>query len=303
VASPYLIRNYLITGNPFYSDFSKIVMVSYLGDGRLIESPAIEYQNIYDLALKKPIQTISTILKNIGIGLISLPTKLIGSYLISFLSLIGLVYLWQKYRQKYYFIFLTILLGFLIPVAIVQFSDRYLILLIILFYFLASIGFFKLAHLIFKNNLLLRSLLIIYLASFIVLGGLIGLAKATIPYIPHSFYQRFDAQEYYTNLQEFYDYIKNNTGQDEVIMVSRQPYSVHYFTERPTILFPFTDRVGVQEFIKKYQVRWLIWMGQPSKIDGKYWKFFLPEEIPENIKPVFKNKAGDLFKLDYYLEN
>ena len=73
-----------------------------------------------------------------------------------------------------------------------------------------------------------------------------------------------------------------------------------YFIERPVIIFPFTDEKGIQEFMKKYNVKWLIWMGQPSKIDGKYWKFFLPNEIPENVKLIYKNTGGELFKVEYY---
>ncbi|MFA6410521.1 MAG: hypothetical protein WCW26_03025, partial [Candidatus Buchananbacteria bacterium] len=76
---------------------------------------------------------------------------------------------------------------------------------------------------------------------------------------------------------------------------------VSYFTERPVVIFPFTNDKGVQEFIKKYNVKWVIWAGNPEKIDGKYYRFWLPEEIPDNIKPVFKNTGGDLFEVKYYL--
>jgi hypothetical protein len=131
---------------------------------------------------------------------------------------------------------------------------------------------------------------------------MIGIVKGTLPYIPHSFYQRFNAKLYFSDLKEFYTYVKKNTSPQDVIMASRRPYEVYYFTERPTVIFPFTDSQGVQKFMKKYQVKWIIWMGQPIEVGNKFLIFWPKDQIPANIKPVFKNTSGSLYQVENYLE-
>lgn len=303
IASPYLARNYVLTKNPFYSEFDRITMVAYIGRDYLVESPTVEYKNIYDLALKNPFKTIkSIIVEHIGLGLILIPQFLITSYVITVLSLIGIFYVLKKDRQKYYFIFLSMITGFLLPVVGIGFEDRYLIFLIILFYFFAALAVFKLYDTKLKNNALGRSAVAIYLFIFIIFNGLVGIGKGTLPLIPHSFYQRFDSEKYFTDLKEFYHYVKNNTPKDEVVMASRRPYEIYYFTERPTVIFPFTDEKGVQQFMKKYQVKWVIWMGQPIIVGDKFLVFWPEGKTPKNITPVFKNAGGDLFKVEYYID-
>jgi len=253
------------------------------------------------LASKEPIKTTKIAIRNITNGITAIPTELICSYAITILSLIGIFYVWKKNRQKYYFIFLSLLTGFFVPVIVASFTERYFVFLIVLFYLFAAIGIFKLYEINLKNNPASRSLLTIYLALFIIFSGLTGIGKGTLPFIPHSFYERFDAKKYFTELEEFYSYVKNNTEENDIIMASRRPYEVYYFTERPTIIFPLATAEEIQKFIKKYQVKWVIWMGTPKMVGDKYYRFWLPDEIPENIKPIFKNYGGNLFKVEYYL--
>jgi len=301
IALPYLARNYVITGNPIYSDFDRIMLVGYLHHGYLIESISSEYQNIFDLFFAQPWLVIKTNLMNLYAIIISIPKALLSSYIIGLASLIGIITVWQKEKSKYYFLFLAIILNIVI-ISMIEFTDRYLIILIILLYLFASIGIFKLIDDGLGNKKSLKSLLSIYLLVFITFGTVVGIGQGTLPYIPHSFYERFDADKYFTELEEFYGYVKDNTAENDVVMASRRPYEVYYFTNRPTILFPFATTEEIQEFMKKYQVKWVIWMGTPKKVDGNYYRFWLPEEIPENIKPVFKNTGGDLFKVEYYID-
>lgn len=300
IALPYLARNYILTNNPFYSDFDKLLMTVYIGNDRLIESPTVEYKNIYDLAWHNPYQTAKIATENIIIGVKSIPKLLIGSYLITILALIGIFYVWKKEKEKYYFIFLLILTGFFVPVLAAGFEGRYHVFLIPIFYLLAAIGILELYEVKLKNSPAIRSSLMIYLLLFIVLNFSVGFIKGGFALVPHNFYERFDEKNYFSELEKFYAYVKNNTPKDDAIMASRKPYEVNYFTDRPTVIFPYTDTAGVQKFMKKYQIKWAIWIGAPSKEDGKYYRFWLPEDIPDNLKPVFKNRAGDLFKVEYY---
>ncbi|MFA5022528.1 MAG: glycosyltransferase family 39 protein [Patescibacteria group bacterium] len=300
VASPYLARNYIITKNPFYSDFDKIAMAAYVGHDRLIESPNAEYKDIYDLAWHNPYKTAEMAITKIIDGIKFTPQLLIGSYLITLLTLIGIFYVCKTERKKYYFIFILILTGFLVPVLAIGFEDRYHIELIIIFYLLAALGILQLYEVKFKDDLAFKSILMIYLFLFITLNFLGGVIKGSFALVPHNFYQRFDEKGYFSGLEDFYSYVKNNTESTDVVMTSRRPYEVNYFTDRPTVTFPYADADGVQEYIKKYQVKWIIWMGTPQKENDKYYRFWLPQEIPDNIKPVFKNTGADLFEVEYY---
>jgi len=300
IAAPYLSRNYVLTGRPFFSEFDKILMVSYIGHDRLIESPKTEYANIYDIWRQKPLLSLTIAAKNIFSGIMAVPDKLLSSYPIFIFMLIGLYF--TKDRKKYLFIFFTVILTFIITVLSVYFEPRYLIFLIIIFYLFACIGIFHLYDNKFKNNPVAASVLTLYLALFIFLNGFIGVVKGTLPYIPHSFYKRFDANAYYYDLNDIYSYIKDNSKKNDAVMASRRPYGIYYFTKQPTIIFPYATEKEIQSLMKKYNVRWLLWQGQPEKVDDKFWKFFLPDEIPSNITPVLKNSAGDLFYVDYYTE-
>lgn len=302
VASPYLIRNYLLTRNPFYSDFDRILMVAYIGHDYLIESPSVEYKNVYDIAWHHPWRTIKMAVNYVAEVVSVIPNLLIKSYVITFLCILGIWHVIKKDRQKYYFVFLAMLIGFLLPILVAGYTDRYFIFVIVMFYFFACLGIFKLYDTSFKKNPVTRSLLIIYVFVFLMWSSLVGISLGTLPNIPHSFYQRFDAQKYYSDLEMFYNYIKENTQPDDVIMASRHPYEVYYFTQRPTVIFPFTDYQGVQDFMKKYNVKWIIKAGHPIIVGDKFLIFWPDSQYPENIKPVFENTGGEFFKVEYYIQ-
>ncbi|MFA6410765.1 MAG: glycosyltransferase family 39 protein, partial [Candidatus Buchananbacteria bacterium] len=197
IATPYLARNYILTGKPFYTEFDKILLVSYVGDGYLVESPSSEYKNVYDLFFQQPIQTSISMAKILFNSLISLPKYVIGSYLISILTLMGMWLALKKEWSKYLFLFLAMLLGFILP-GVIIFTDRYFIILIVLFYLFVCLGVTKLYDNLAKDKLL-QAMLIIYLSLFIAVGALVGIGKGTLPYIPHSFYKRFNADQYFTD--------------------------------------------------------------------------------------------------------
>jgi hypothetical protein len=279
-----------------HTDFDKIVLVAYLDNDRLVESLDAGYQNIYDYARQNPTLMVQKMITKTIQATLAIPSLLIYSYAFTILILIGIIKTFKN-RDKYYYIYFALFLNILIPVLAIGFEDRYHIIALVLFYLFAAVGIIKIYE---KSHQALKSTLTIYLFIFIIFNALVGIGKGTLPFIPHSFYARFDADKYFTELKEFYDYVKNNTGENDVIMASRRPYEVNYFTGRPVVIFPYATTPQIQQFMTKYQVKWVIWMGTPSKEGDKYYRFWLPEEIPQNIKPVFKNTGGDLFLVESY---
>jgi len=299
IAWPHLARNYILTGNPLYTDFPQVALVSYVEHDYLIESPRSEYRDIFQVLQEKPIFFVRRLSNYILDGIINSPEMLMKSYLFFILALIGLFYYFKEQRKKFYSLALLFLFGFVIP-GIVSVTDRYYIILIALLFIMSVYGLKKIWNGLLYNKLKIKNLIIIYLTIYILASGALGAVNGSIALTPHNFYARFDEKQYFDNLKKVYDYLRDNAPPGEAVMVSRRPYEIYYFTNHPTVIFPFTDEKGIQEFMEKYQIKWIIWLGVPIVEGNKFLVFWPDGKHPTNISLIYKNSAAGLYHVDYY---
>lgn len=137
VIAPWLIRNYVIFGDPTYVFTKKSFLL--LGIDSLNTWQMETLPNQYEFILNNKSIYLNKMLRVLQAILFSGPVKIGGGYIISLFSVIGIIFTikaWRKYIFAYAYILISLLF-----VMVTYFEWRYLYSLIPLFLIFSMVGF------------------------------------------------------------------------------------------------------------------------------------------------------------------
>jgi len=287
IISPWLIRNVLLTGSPFFSE-KGIPLASYILGGSYEENffgltaPPSPIQ----LFLENPFGVISKWL--IGIYL---EYKVFPQYLTPLLFVLGciggIVSLdkWQQRLILFLLIFTNVAFyGIAIYAGRIGAVSRYNLVIYPFFFIFCARGILKLQELIPKNfldirikNIHVKRHIITIVVIIIVIEAFATVAGNII---------RFEWQNDSLELYKAGLWLKDNTT-PEAILMSRQDTTA-YYAERRSVRLPFGNFSTIMNVAKKYTVQYII-------IDERYIVETRPEQtyllnetnVPSNLKVVY----------------
>lgn len=137
VISPWLIRNFLIFGDPAYSFIKKSFLL--LGIDSITTWGMETLPNQYEFILNNKVLYLNKMLRTLKAILFYGPVKIGGGYIIPFFSVIGIIFsikMWRKYIFAYSYILISLLFF-----IVTYFEWRYLFSFIPLLLIFSMVGF------------------------------------------------------------------------------------------------------------------------------------------------------------------
>lgn len=244
-ALPYLVGNYLVNGNPFYSYNAYHFRVEHFSEGMLsgygkVFPSASEFISNHSLwIIHKFFELIwGNILWLVGwsyFGLLSLFLLFVGKKEI--IKRFGVFILFAVLIIFNYSIFWSAFLS----------ADRYLGLVFILFLIPLGYGISKLSE---TKKVIAIAMIILTMGVYVAYD------------IHRTHWARIKEQSSdlwrFEKKEQLYKWIIRNTGESEIV-ASESPWLVYLFTNNPTILLPNLDnQTAYNSFIDKYNVSFML---------------------------------------------
>ncbi len=253
---PWLIRNYSVFGNPFYTEVSDSIYYKYLPTEMTvggIEKPP----NILDFWLANPQILILSTLKGAGALLYVLPTNVVNPFTFTF-ACVGILAIGKNWR-KFSLLYAIFLLNFIFFSA-TEYDNWFLYPMVPIIAIFASIGFLKSKRYVQKMgvnpsdkridrilNQIFNQRLPVIIFSILIISSV---AKTMFIVQEAIANERF---EYF----EMSTWINENIDESAVIM-TRKPAEFTYLSERKTVLIPYGNLSTTLMIANEYNASYII---------------------------------------------
>ncbi|MEW6608504.1 MAG: glycosyltransferase family 39 protein [bacterium] len=278
VISPYLYRNWVITGNPLYSTLQRLALQGYFGDMEFFWHSVTSPPGFIPFIISHPLKTMNHTIQLFWDIYSQTPECIFIDPILFVFFIIGILITlsqWRIYLPIY--LYIIILHCFL---SLTSYEWRYFSSIIPFYLLFTSLGFrYLYLEMNWEGKRYIKYALLVLITIPILTNLVTSMANS---------FKSGDS--YFEQSLSVSNFLKKNTKPNEAIMAGVKPYYYTYCTKRQTISFPFCDESTFQSILREYNVKYIALSQNELMYFRKEW---LLVKSPENIKLVYKNKKTD----------